>query len=362
MARSDLVTKQVKLLLRALPSLDRLRRVIVQGSEGFRIAEAIAKRHPNSCIHLIIDNAKDQEEATRVAKTGNIRVAVATDLSPVSGMADLVVLRASGFEGKQVLMNRIRDAGAHLAGGGWLFLLTHTRQGAPSQKAFMDAVFSNVAVAGRGGGGVRVLQSQHRAEGSIPKPEHHEFEETIRGHSFRFRTTAAVFSKDRLDRGTRFLLECLPSPLGNAILDLGCGYGAIGIVLARLDKRARVTLVDRDLAVVELARTNAELNGVRERTNVVLSDGLKELKGAGFDCVVTHFPLHVPRHELRGLLREAHASLQAGQPLYGVALEAYDIRPDVEAIFGNVELLAHGPPSAEVRYRVVYTVKQASGL
>src|SRR5256714_10202280 len=65
---------------------------------------------------------------------------------------------------------------------------------------------------------------------------------TIRGHPFTFHTDSGVFSRDELDRGTELLLEAVEVGPGETILDLGCGYGVIGIVAARLYQGGHVVL------------------------------------------------------------------------------------------------------------------------
>ena len=66
----------------------------------------------------------------------------------------------------------------------------------------------------------------------------------VRGHAFTFRTDAGVFSRGELDRGTELLLEALDVGPCELVLDLGCGYGAIGIVAARLSEDGHAILTD----------------------------------------------------------------------------------------------------------------------
>ena len=72
---------------------------------------------------------------------------------------------------------------------------------------------------------------------------------------------------------------------------------------------------------------------------MVLSDGLGQLPGERFDLAVLHFPLHIPRDELERLLTEIHDALEPGGCLYGVMLGAYELRPLVRRVFGDVETL-----------------------
>ena len=87
-----------------------------------------------------------------------------------------------------------------------------------------------------------------------------EFRYTFRGREYRFRTDAGVFSKGHLDRGTRLLMEAMDLDGVERALDLGCGYGVLGIVIPRNDG-ARVAMVDPNGRAVE--RPKHELNGWR---------------------------------------------------------------------------------------------------
>src|SRR5690625_4947250 len=83
---------------------------------------------------------------------------------------------------------------------------------------------------------------------------------SLRGLSLSFTTDAAVFSKGKVDKGTRLLIERLPLPVVDDALDLGCGYGPVGLVVAALSPEARVWLVDVNERAVALAATNARRN------------------------------------------------------------------------------------------------------
>src|SRR5437667_3222632 len=92
------------------------------------------------------------------------------------------------------------------------------------------------------------------------RPEQIRFE--VRGHAFTFRTDAGVFSQGEIDRGTELLLAALEIGPWELILDLGCGYGAIGIVAARLSEGGRIIMTDVNERAAALARTNVTANGI----------------------------------------------------------------------------------------------------
>src|SRR5256885_16365081 len=87
---------------------------------------------------------------------------------------------------------------------------------------------------------------------------------TIRGYPFNFHTDSGVFSRDELDRGTELLLEAVEVGPCETILDLGCGYGVIGIAAARLTEGGHVILTDVKKGAAGLARADLAPSGIRK--------------------------------------------------------------------------------------------------
>lgn len=143
-----------------------------------------------------------------------------------------------------------------------------------------------------------------------PKTPHRRGEVVarLRGRTFRFITDAGVFSARGVDRGTRLLIETMPVGARDVVLDLGCGYGPVGLVAATMAKDGHVHLMDINERAVELARENAARNKV---TNVTLyrADGREAaLMGVRFDLVLTNPPIRAGRAVvlvLFGAVREA---------------------------------------------------------
>jgi 16S rRNA (guanine1207-N2)-methyltransferase len=135
---------------------------------------------------------------------------------------------------------------------------------------------------------------------------------------FHFRTAAGVFSRTAVDRGTRLLLEAVDPAGADRILDLGCGYGAIGIVMAARSPRARVMLVDVNPRAVALAVENIALNAV-VNAEARCGDGLAPVAGVDFDLILTNPPIRAGRAVVMRLLREARDCLRPQGRLYLVA-------------------------------------------
>src|SRR2546428_3657260 len=121
-----------------------------------------------------------------------------------------------------------------------------------------------------------------------------EFHVSVRGHAFRFRTDAGVFSRGELDRGTELLLAALEVGPCELIMDLGCGYGALGIVAARLSDGGRVILTDVNERAVRAARENLSVNGTAN-AEVRLGKLYQPVAAMGFDPVASHPPIRARR-------------------------------------------------------------------
>lgn len=111
----------------------------------------------------------------------------------------------------------------------------------------------------------------------------------VRGHCFKFITASGVFSFGRLDRGTELLIESMVLQPGWRVLDLGCGYGPIGIVASRFVDYVVMTDVNR--RAVSIAKKNLKINGVRN-AEVRWGGSLYEpVAGEKFDSIITNPPL-----------------------------------------------------------------------
>lgn len=134
-----------------------------------------------------------------------------------------------------------------------------------------------------------------------------------RGYGLSFMTDAGVFSKGELDTGSRLLLDALPALTGD-VLDLGCGWGAIGVAIARANPQARVVMADVNRRALALAKENCARNGVT--AEVVESDGLSAVLDRRFDAVVTNPPIRAGKQVIYRMFADAAGALQPGGALY----------------------------------------------
>ncbi len=134
-----------------------------------------------------------------------------------------------------------------------------------------------------------------------------------RGENLRFLTDAGVFSRGEVDFGTDVLLNALPENLSGRVLDLGCGWGAVGVSVGKKYPACQIVMSDVNVRALELAAKNAAANGVRAET--VQSDGLDSVEGP-FDHILTNPPIRAGKQVIYRLFAQSAEKLAEGGALY----------------------------------------------
>lgn len=180
-----------------------------------------------------------------------------------------------------------------------------------------------------------------------------EIEIDVRGLPLTLRTDAGVFSRDALDRGTELLIEALDIRAHETVLDLGCGYGPIGIVAARLAQNGQVMLTDVNRRAVRLARANLVANGITN-AEVLCGDLYEPVQGQVFDHILSNPPIRAGRGLLDRIVAEAPHHLAADGSLWLVARTkqgADSLRGRMAAAFGNAMVVKRGSGYKVLRSR-----------
>jgi 16S rRNA G1207 methylase RsmC len=127
---------------------------------------------------------------------------------------------------------------------------------------------------------------------------------TLRGNSFEFLTASSVFSKKRVDLGTRLLIEAMILPEKGAVLDVGCGYGVVGIAAAASNPRLHVIMTDVNMRAIYLARQNVEKNKLQ---NAIVRYGYlyEPVEDLAFNCVLLNPPVSAGMETVKALITEA---------------------------------------------------------
>lgn len=163
---------------------------------------------------------------------------------------------------------------------------------------------------------------------------------TLRGQNYQFVSDSGVFSKYGVDYGSRVLIEAMDVPSGANVLDVGCGYGPIGLAAARLaGEHGHVTMIDVNSRAVELARENALVNGISNVT-VLQSDLFEGLGQEQFHMVLTNPPIRAGKSTVHAIFEGAYERLLPGGTLWIVIQKkqgAPSAREKLESLFGEVE-------------------------
>ena len=176
-----------------------------------------------------------------------------------------------------------------------------------------------------------------------PQSAHREWQIEVQalGNRLRFTTDAGVFSRDGLDKGTELLLNALP-PLAGRVLDLGCGWGAVGVSLAARYPGLDVVMTDINQRAAALARRNLAANGVR--AEVAEGDGFEAVEGP-FDAIVTNPPIRAGKAVIYGLFAQARDFLAPGGALY-IVIRKQQGAPSalkfLKETYGDAEIVDRG--------------------
>ena len=166
----------------------------------------------------------------------------------------------------------------------------------------------------------------------------HELRVELLGEKMTFLTDAGVFSKKMVDFGSQLLLKCLEVNQGETVLDVGCGYGPLGLSLAKA-YGVQATMVDINNRALDLARQNAERNKVE--ATIFQSNIYEQVEGT-FDHVISNPPIRAGKQVVHEIIEKSKEFLEIGGDLTIVIQKkqgAPSAKSKMEDVFGNCEIV-----------------------
>lgn len=182
------------------------------------------------------------------------------------------------------------------------------------------------------------MTKMYYAENPDSAHDIHELKVTLLGQSFTFLTDSGVFSKKMVDYGSQVLLNTLDFEKGKTLLDLGCGYGPLGISLAKV-QGVKLTMVDINNRAIDLAKQNAQKNGVE--ADIFQSNIYEKVNGT-FDYIISNPPIRAGKQVVHTIISESINYLKVDGNLTIVIQKkqgAPSAKAKMEEVFGNVEIL-----------------------
>lgn len=188
----------------------------------------------------------------------------------------------------------------------------------------------------------------------------HDFEQwtfELKGKVFRFVTDSGVFSRETVDYGSRVLIDTFDwkeLPNEGKILDVGCGYGPIGLAIAFVSQR-KVEMVDINSRAVSLAQGNAKRNQI-ENVEIHQSNIYEEVQTEGYAAIVSNPPIRAGKKVVHEILTEAYPRLKTGGTLT-IVIQKKQGAPSAQKkmleTFGNAEVV-----TKDKGYYIIKSVKE----
>lgn len=182
------------------------------------------------------------------------------------------------------------------------------------------------------------MTKMYFAENPDAKHDIHELNVELLGQRLTFLTDAGVFSKKMIDYGSRVLLSVLDFEAGERVLDVGCGYGPLGLTLAKA-QGVTATMVDINQRALDLAQKNAERNQIS--ADIFQSNVYEKVSGI-FDHIISNPPIRAGKQVVHEVISGSYEHLTEGGDLTLVIQKkqgAPSAKSKMEAVFSNCEIV-----------------------
>ena len=160
---------------------------------------------------------------------------------------------------------------------------------------------------------------------------------TIKDHNLKFETHPRLFSPSQVDKGTLAMLDCINFTPEDKVLDLGCGYGVVGITAAKHIPPANVFMSDISETALKYTRRNAALNGV-DGVNIINSNAYHNINETAFTIIASNPPYHADFAVPKLFIEKGFNRLAIGGKFYMVTKRRDWYKNKFIAIFGGVRV------------------------
>lgn len=152
-----------------------------------------------------------------------------------------------------------------------------------------------------------------------------------------FNTDSRLFSPNSIDKGTLAMLQNTLITAEDKVLDLGCGYGFVGVYIASLMPVQKIVMCDVDPIAIEYARENARLNGL-QHLEIIQSDALESIKDFDFSVILSNPPYHTDFSVAKRFIEQGFAHLQQNGRLVMVVKRLLWYKNKMTSVFGGVRI------------------------
>ncbi|SDP50744.1 class I SAM-dependent methyltransferase [Clostridium gasigenes] len=153
-----------------------------------------------------------------------------------------------------------------------------------------------------------------------------------------FETSDKVFSPSNIDKGTLAMLSQVEFNKNDKILDLGCGYGIVGVFASKLIGAENVIMCDLSPDAVELSKSNATNNGIID-LQIIQSDGLDNITDNNFSLILSNPPYHVDFSVPKKFIEQSYKRLITGGKMYMVTKRKDWYKNKLISVFGGVVIV-----------------------
>lgn len=156
-----------------------------------------------------------------------------------------------------------------------------------------------------------------------------------------FHTLDTLFSYKQIDLGTQRMIESIDLKPGSKVLDLGCGYGVVGIWAAHMIGSENVVMSDVNVTALKMAAENIKVNNLDE-IRIVHSNGFASIRDMDFTLILSNPPYHTDFSVAKGFIEGSYKHLQKGGWLVMVTKRFDWYKNKIQSVFGGVKWIESG--------------------